>query len=200
MSGTPEDPEGPSQPPGEVTRLLISWSHGDDHALEALMPLVYAELRRQAARYLAQERPGHTLQPTAVVHEAYLRLVDQRSVSWQNRAHFFGVAAQAMRRLLLDHARARLADKRGGTSIRVPLEAARDAAQPADADVLAVDEALVRLAALDAGQARIVELRYFGGLTLEETAEVLGTSISSVKRSFRSARAFLFRELGGAPA
>jgi RNA polymerase sigma factor (TIGR02999 family) len=191
---TPEDP-GPE--PGEVTRLLIAWNAGDHSAVERLMPLVYAELRDIAERQFRRERAGHTLQPTAVVHEAYFRLVDQTRVTWKNRGHFFSIAAQAMRRILIDHARARKAEKRGGREERVTLDVGIASPEPADdVNLLALDEALVRLKELDEPQARIVELRFFGGLSIDETAEVLETSASSVKREFRSARAWLFRELG----
>jgi len=192
---TPEDPGAPEK--GEVTRLLVAWNAGDHDAVERLMPLVYAELRRIAERQFRRERVGHTLQPTAVVHEAYFRLVDQTRVTWKNRGHFFAIAAQAMRRILIDHARAREADKRGGREDRVTLDVGIASPEPADdVDLLALDEALVRLKELDAPQARIVELRFFGGLSIDETAEAMETSPSSVKREFRSARAWLFRELG----
>jgi RNA polymerase sigma-70 factor (ECF subfamily) len=193
---TPEDP-GPK--PGEVTQLLFAWNAGDSSAVERLMPLVYTELRGIADRQFRRERVGHTLQPTAVVHEAYFRLVDQTRVTWKNRGHFFAIAAQAMRRILIDHARARAAEKRGGREERVTLDVGIASPEPADdVDLLALDEALVRLKELDEPQARIVELRFFGGLSIEETAEVLETSASSVKREFRSARAWLFHELGRA--
>jgi RNA polymerase sigma-70 factor, ECF subfamily len=189
----------PAESPGEVTRLLAAWSRGDARALEELIPLVYDELHRLAEKHLRRERAGHTLQPTAVVHEAYLKLVDQKRVNWKNRGHFFAVAAQAMRRLLVDHARRHAAEKRGGAVTLVPLEAAADpAAAPKEADVLALDRALEKLAALDATQAKVVELRYFGGLTLDETADVLGTSASTVVRAFRLAKAWLYRELSAA--
>jgi RNA polymerase sigma factor (TIGR02999 family) len=192
---TREGPPSPEQ--GEVTRLLIAWNAGDRGAVERLMPLVYGELRRIAERQFRRERAGHTLQPTAVVHEAYFRLVDQTRATWKNRGHFFAIAAQAMRRILIDHARAREADKRGGGEGHVTLDVGIASPEPADdVDLLALDEALVRLKVLDEPQARIVELRFFGGLSIEETAEVLETSPSSIKREFRSARAWLFRELG----
>jgi RNA polymerase sigma-70 factor, ECF subfamily len=192
-------PEDVGPPPGEVTRLLIAWNEGDRAAVERLMPLVYAELRRIAERQFRRERAGHTLQPTAVVHEAYFRLVDQTRVTWKNRGHFFAIAAQAMRRILIDHARAREAEKRGGKEIQVSLDVGIASPEPVDdVDLLALDEALVRLKTLDDAQARIVELRFFGGLSIEETAEAMETSPSSVKREFRSARAWLFRELGRA--
>ncbi len=192
------DSDGPAKPQsGEVTGLLIAWNAGDAGAVERLMPLVYAELRDIAERHFRRERPGHTLQPTAVVHEAYFRLVDQTRVTWKNRGHFFAVASQAMRRILIDYARAREAEKRGGRDTPVTLDVGVASSEPVDdMDLLALDEALVRLKALDDGQARIVELRFFGGLSIEETAEAMETSASSVKREFRSARAWLFRELG----
>jgi RNA polymerase sigma factor (TIGR02999 family) len=186
-----------SPPQGEVTRLLLAWNAGDHSALERLMPLVYDELRRLAELHFRRERAGHTLQPTAVVHEAYFRLVDQTRVTWKNRGHFFAVASQAMRRILVDHARARAADKRGGGEKRVTLQNVEAPAEPVEElDLLALDEALTRLKALDGGQAQIAELRFFGGLSIEETAEALETSPSSVKREFRSAKAWLYRELG----
>ena len=195
----PGDTRKPSaKPPGDVTRLLAAWSHGDAKALEDLIPLVYDELHRLAERHLARERSGHTLQPTAVVHEAYLKLVEQKRVSWKNRGHFFAVAAQAMRRLLVDHARRHQAAKRGGAVTLVALEAADAAVGPREADVIALDRALEKLAALDATQAKVVELRYFGGLTLDETADVLGSSASTVGRAFRLAKAWLYRELSAA--
>jgi RNA polymerase sigma factor (TIGR02999 family) len=185
-------PEG-----GEVTRLLLAWNEGDASAVERLMPLVYAELRTIAERHFRRERAGHTLQPTAVVHEAYFRLVDQTRVTWKNRGHFFAVASQAMRRILVDHARARETDKRGGRGRRVTLDVGVASPEPVDdMDFIALDEALTRLKSLDGAQAQIVELRFFGGLSIDETAQVLDTSASSVKREFRSAKAWLFRELG----
>jgi RNA polymerase sigma factor (TIGR02999 family) len=184
--------------PGEVTRLLLEWKGGDAAALERLLPLVYAELRRIAARHLRHERPGHTLQPTALVHEAYLRLVSAPELEWRDRAHFFGVAARLMRQILVDHARARQRAKRGGEVRKVSLDEAPEARVTADVDLLALDEALERLAELDPQQSRVVELRYFGGLTIEETAEVVGVSPATVKREWTLAKAWLRRELGGA--
>jgi RNA polymerase sigma factor (TIGR02999 family) len=181
---------------GEVTALLRDWSGGDRQALERLLPLVYDELRRLAASYLRQERPDHTLQPTALVHEAYLRLVDQRRVAWQNRAHFFGIAAQMMRRILVDHARRRQASKRSAAPVRVVTEAPDVAGSDRGTELLALDAALDGLARLDPDQARVVELRFFGGLTIEETAEVTSTSTATVKREWRTARAWLRREIG----
>ena len=196
MSGPPRKQPAPSS--GEVTRLLLAWSRGDEKALEELIPLVYEELRRLAQRHLRGERSGHTLQPTAVVHEAYLKLVDQKRITWKNSRQFFAVAAQTMRRLLVDHARRRDADKRGGGATRVPLEDAEASTPAREVDVIALDRALERLAALDGTQAKVVELRYFAGLTVEETADVLGTSPSTVAREFRVARAWLQRELTAA--
>ena len=187
----------------DVTALLLRWSAGDADALQRLLPLVYGELRRIASNQLRRERADHTLAPTALVHELYLRLVDQRRASWQNRAHFFGLAAQLMRRILVDHARAHHAEKRGGLVTRVSLEDAFDdeetgaPTQPPAADVLAIDEALAQLEALDQDQARIVELRFFAGLTVEETAHVLKRSPRTVKREWRLARAWLYRALRG---
>ncbi len=189
------------QPP-DVTGLLIAWSTGDAAAGERLLAAIYEELHGQAARAMRREGDAHTLQPTAVVHEAYLRLVDQRRVAWRNRAHFFGIAAQMMRRVLVDHARARLAGKRGGALQRVSLSGVGSAVPEgqdgdvAGVDVLALHEALERLAALDPRQAQLVELRYFGGLGIEETAEALEVSPATVKRDWAVARAWLRRELG----
>lgn len=180
----------------DVTGLLVQWSQGDPGALERLMPVIYAECRRIAERQLRHEYRDHTLDPTALVHELYLRLVDQRHATWANRAQFLGVAAQLMRRILVDYARARHADKRGGAATFVSLSAAADT--PADsriADVLAIDEALERLAACDPEQVRIIELRFFAGLTVEETARVVGRSPRTVKREWRVAKAWLYREL-----
>ena len=182
----------------DVTQLLSRWSAGDRAALESLVPAVYRELRRMAARYLRRERSQHTLQPTALVHEAFLKLVDQRDVRWQNRAHFFGVAAQLMRRVLVDYARERAAGKRGGGVGRLPLEDALAIGASNQIDIIAVDDALNRLARVDPDQVRLVELRFFGGLTIEETAEVLGWSSGSVKREWTVARAWLQREISGA--
>jgi RNA polymerase sigma factor (TIGR02999 family) len=183
---------------GEVTVLLRAWSKGDLEAGERLIPLVYAELRRQAARYLRRERRDHTLRPTALVHEAYLRLAGQKPGAWQGRGQFFGVAAQVMRRILVDHARRHKAGKRGGSWCRVSLDAIDRQGVPAaagDVDLVALEEALTELALLDAGKARLVELRFFAGLSLEETAEVLGVSPSTVSREWKMARAWLFRRV-----
>jgi RNA polymerase sigma factor (TIGR02999 family) len=188
-------------PPGEVTELLNQYRNGKREALDLLLPAVYGELRKIAARSLRSGRANHTLQPTALVHEAYLRLVDQRDVEWQNRAHFIAVAATLMRRLLVDYARGRNRKKRGGGLLVVPLDD-HDVAGPEpdegmDMDMVALDGALDRLAALSPRQARIVELRYFGGLSIEETAEVLGVSPATVSHDWAIARAWLRRELGG---
>jgi RNA polymerase sigma factor (TIGR02999 family) len=179
-----------------ITELLIEWSDGRREALEHLVPLVYDDLRRMAARYMQGEPAGHALQPTALVHEAYVRLIDQRQVKWRNRAHFFGVAAGMMRRILVDQARLRRAEKRGGGWERVTLvgdEAAVDGPDPVD--VLTLHESLERLAAFDPQQERIVELRYFGGLTIEEAAEVIGISEATVVREWTIAKAWLQADL-----
>ena len=180
--------------PQDVTKLLAEWSKGDQAALEALIPLIYSELRRLAGHYLSQEKPGHTLSATALVHEAYLRLVKQR-VTWQNRAHFFGVAAQMMRRILVDHARSHRYAKRGGGALTLTLDQALATSQQKELDLVALDEALHSLAKLDERQSRMVELRFFGGLSIAETSEVLGVSTPTVKREWASARAWLYREL-----
>ena len=180
----------------DVTALLGNWSRGDQAALNQLLPLIYAELRGVAARQLRNERADHTLQPTALVHEVYIRLVDQRHVDWQNRAHLFGVAAQVMRRILVDHARRHDAIKRGDGVRCLSIEEAKDVATPSEMPILALDDALERLEKVDAGLARIVELRAFGGLTIEEAAHVLSVSPSTAKRDWRTAKAWLNRELG----
>ena len=178
-----------------VTGLLRAWSRGDPHAREELMPLVYGELRQRAAAYLRRDRADHTLQPTALVHEAYLRLIGQERVTWQNRAHFFGVAAQMMRRILVDHAREHGRAKRPGAGVRVSLDDRIGAAAPAESDLLLLDEALTELSELDPRQGQIVELRYFGGLTETEITEVLAVSRSTVTREWHTARAWLFRRM-----
>ncbi|CAN5691812.1 sigma-70 family RNA polymerase sigma factor [soil metagenome] len=176
--------------------MLQEWSGGKQEALDALLPLVYEELRRQASRYLRRERAGHTLQTTALIHETYLKLIDQREVNWQNRAHFFSIAAQAMRRILVDYARQRHREKRGGIGEDLPIEAAALAVSgERSIDLVALDEALTRLAAFDERQARIVELRYFSGLSVEETAEALRISPATVKNDWRTAKAWLFQEI-----
>ncbi len=182
-------------PQHEVTRLLIRLTEGEGAVLDDLLPLVYAELRRLAANYLRRERPGHTLQPTALVHEAYLRLIDQTQVHWQNRAHFFGVAAQMMRRILVDHARSQQAEKRGGEYQKFSLDENIDVSGERASDLVALDEALERLAQIDPDKSRVVELRFFGGLSVEETAEVLGVSAPTVKRHWRLAKAWLYGQV-----
>jgi RNA polymerase sigma factor (TIGR02999 family) len=182
----------------EVTQLLQDAQRGDRDAVDRLLPLVYAELRRVAARQLRREREGHTLQPTALVHEAYLELVGQRELAWQSRAHFIGIAAHLMRQILVRNARRRGAAKRAGGLVQVPLDDAMPRAAGEDVDVVALHEALETLAAKDARLARIVELRYFGGLTIEETAEVIEVGTATVEREWRAARAWLRRELDGA--
>jgi RNA polymerase sigma factor (TIGR02999 family) len=177
-----------------VTQLLLAWGQGDQAALDQLVPLVYDELRRLAQHYLRRERPGHTLQTSALVNEAFLRLIDQQ-VSWQNRAHFFGVSARLMRRVLVDYARERRTEKRGGEQMRLELDEALDIAEARDADLIALDDALNSLAEIDPQQSRVVELRYFGGLTIAETAEALGISTATVEREWNMARAWLRREL-----
>ena len=180
----------------DVTGLLVRWSRGEPEALDRLMPVIYAECRRIAAQQLRKEHRDHTLDPTALVHELYLRLVDQRRATWANRTQFFGVAAQLMRRVLVDYARARHADKRGGSATFVSLATAANTPDESRvADVLAIDEALERLAAFDPEQVRIIELRFFAGLTVEETARLVGRSPRTVKREWRLAKAWLYREL-----
>jgi len=181
----------------DLEQLVDQARQGSEEALAALLPVVYDELRRLAASYLRRERPGQTLQPTALVHEAYLRLAKARDLSWQNRSHFLAIAANSMRQILVERARGRHALKRGGARERITLDEGRLAAPAPEVDVLALDQALTRLAALDAEQARIVELRYFGGLTIEEVAETLDRSPATVKRAWTVARAWLHRELGG---
>jgi RNA polymerase sigma factor (TIGR02999 family) len=184
-------------PPGAATELLRAWSDGDDGALERLLPLVEAELRRLARGYMGRERRGHTLQTTALVNEAFLRLTDARRVRWQDRAHFLGISARLMRRVLVDHARARGYRKRGGAAQRVTLDEALVASPDPGLDVLALDRALEALAEVDDRKSKVVELRFFGGLSVEETAEVLHVSPDTVKRDWRLAKLWLLRELEG---
>lgn len=182
--------------PENVTELLVDWSQGDQKALDKLMPLVYSELRRLAGNYLRRERQNHTLQPTALVNEAYLKLIDQRRARWQNRAQFYGVAAQLMRRILVDHARAHQAAKRGGSDQqRLSITSAGELGEKPDTDILALHEALNELSEMDPQQGRIVELKFFGGLSIEETAEVLGVGHATVERDWKMARAWLRRRL-----
>jgi RNA polymerase sigma factor (TIGR02999 family) len=182
-------------PPGEVTRLLQAWSDGDANALEQLTPLVYVELRRIARRYMGRERPDHTLQTSALINEAYLRLVDASKVPWQNRVHFFAVSARVMRRILVDFARTRQNLKRGGGARTVSLDDAKVTASEPSVDLFALNQALDRLAALSPRQSRVVEMRYFGGLTEEEMADVLNVSPRTVRHDWGLARAWLYREL-----
>jgi RNA polymerase sigma-70 factor, ECF subfamily len=179
--------------PEEVTRWLVEWGNGDEAA--QLMPLVYAELRQKARRYMAREKPGHTLQTTALIHEAYLRLADQKDKKWQNRSHFFAVAAQAMRHILVDYARSRHAAPHGGPVRAVSLEEAAVVSEERTSEMVALDDALKTLAAFDPRKSQIVELRFFGGLSVEETAEVLKVSPITVMRDWNMAKAWLHREL-----
>ena len=181
-----------SQP---ITQLLMDWGNGDQAALDKLLPLVNAELRQLARRYMRRENRGHTLQTSALVNEAYLRLIDQKKVRWENRAHFFGIAAQLMRRILIDHARSHHYAKRGGGALKVSLDEAAARTEVRSAELLAVDEALERLTDIDARKGRIVELRFFGGLSLQETAEVMGISSPTVQREWRAAKTWLYRML-----
>ena len=181
--------------PPNVTQLLLDWRNGDAAALDQLMPLVYDELRRIASRFLRNERQAHTLQTGALVNEAYLRLVDHENIEWQNRAHFFGVAAQAMRRVLVDHARTRNYAKRGGAAQQVSLDQALDVTEERAADLIALDDALQALAKIDPRKSHVVELRYFGGLSVEETAEALSISTITVIRDWNTAKAWLMREV-----
>ena len=190
------------KPPQDITRLLDAWSDGDDHAFEKLMPMVLDDLRRIARAYLSKERPGHTLEPTALVNEVYLKLAGRRSVQWESRTQFFAGMAEIMRRILVDHARRRKALKKGGDSQNLSFDESLDnhslwgpAIKSIDIDLVALDEALSRLAELDARQARIVELRYFGGLTIEETAQALESSPTTIKREWHTARLWLLRAL-----
>jgi len=191
------------EPVGEVTRLLLRWRAGDEAALPALVPLVYEELRSLARRHLRHERGSHTLQRTALVHEAFLRIVDQQQVDWESRSQFYGIASQMMRRILVDHARRRSAAKRGDGAAHVDLDAVLQAegedrplqVQQDEVDFAAIDEALSRLEALDPQQGKLVELRFFGGLSIKETADIIGVSPATVKREWAIARAWLQREL-----
>jgi RNA polymerase sigma factor (TIGR02999 family) len=181
----------------DITRLLLAWSDGDENALGKLAPLVEAELQRLARHYLRKERPGHTLQPTALVNEAYLRLLDWKKVNWQNRAHFMGMAAKMMRRILVDHARHHRFLKHGGDAVKVSLDAEQLVSSERDPDLIALDEALTRLAEMDPRKSQVVELRFFGGLSVEEAAEVMKISPRTVKREWSLAQAWLHSELTG---
>jgi RNA polymerase sigma factor (TIGR02999 family) len=185
----------PSIPSARVSKLLLNWGQGDQAAREVLIPLVYDELRRLARRHLRRERPDHTLQSAALVHEAYLRLIRQDQPHWQNRAHFFGVAAQLMRHILVDHARNRAAAKRGAGAPRLTLDPEVALPKAREVNLVALDDALNQLAVLDLQQSRVVELRFFGGLSIEETSVVLGVSPATVKREWATARAWLQREM-----
>jgi len=188
------------EPPAEVTLLLAELTKGNEQAASRIVPLVYEELRRLATHYMRRERGDHTLQATALVHEAYIKLVEQRSVNWQSRAHFFAIAAQIMRRLLIDHARGHLRDKRGAGERPIPLDENLAFAPEQSLELIKIDEALDRLSKLDPRQTKIVELRFFGGLTVEETAEVLAISPKTVKRDWSVAKAWLHGELKGTHA
>ena len=181
--------------PQEVTQLLVAWRNGDEQARDELMPLVYQELHRLAHQYMSRERPGHTLQTSALVNEAFLRLADQRDIQWQNRAHFIGIAGQMMRRILVDYARNRGYAKRGGGALQVSLDEELIVSDDRSADIVALDDALQSLARLDERKSRLVELRFFGGLSIEETAEVLGVSPGTVMRDWTLAKAWLRREM-----
>lgn len=188
--------ENAAQNSQNITRMLKDWSGGNREALDKLLPFVYNELHRQASRFLKKERGNHTLQTTALIHEVYLKLIDQRDVEWQNRAHFYAVAAQAMRRILVDYARTRKREKRGGDDVKLQLDDAIETpAKEKSIDLVALDEALNRLAEFDARQARVVELRYFSGMTEEETAEVLDVSPATVRRDWNMAKAWLYGQL-----
>src|SRR5688572_23199745 len=192
----PNKADDPAPSGHQITMLLKAWNEGDERVLDTLMPLVYDELRRQASRYLRRERTGHTLQTTALIHEAYIKLVGQEHVRWQNRSHFFAIASQAMRRILVDHARTRHREKRGGAMPDLPLEEAfQIGARQKSVDLVALDEALQTLETLDRRQAKVVELRYFSGLTNDETAEVLGISNATVRNDWNMAKAWLHEQL-----
>jgi RNA polymerase sigma factor (TIGR02999 family) len=181
--------------PAEITQLLVNWANGDQTALDALMPMVYGELHRLAHHYMKRERPGHTIQTTALVNEAYLKLVDQRNTRWQNRAQFFAISAQLMRRILVDHARSYAYAKRGGVQKKVSHQEVADLSTISASEIVMLDEALVLLAEIDPRQSQIVELRFFAGLTIKETAEVMGLSPATIKLEWRTARAWLFRHM-----
>ena len=198
MTNSPKRRQHELDSPGEVTALLAAWSAGDREALAKLIPLVYGDLRSRAEGLLRRERSGHTLQPTALVNEAYLKLVDQTQVPWQNRAHFLAVAARAMRQVLVDYARRRRAGKRGAGETLVVFDEAKAATTPRNLDLLALDQALDRLSALDERQSRLVEMRIFAGLTIDEAAEALGISPATVSREWKHAEAWLHREIGAA--
>jgi RNA polymerase sigma-70 factor (ECF subfamily) len=185
----------PSLPPQEVTQLLVDWGNGNQAALDRLMPLVYTELRQLAHRYMRRERPGHTMQTTALIHEAYLRLVDQNQVRWQHQAHFFGIAARLMRQILIEHAHSHTRAKRGGGVGTLALDEAAIVSQARATELLALDDALERLATIDPRKSQVVELRFFGGLSVEEAAQVLNIAPNTVLRDWRMAKAWLRREI-----
>ncbi len=187
------------EPAADVTQLLVRWSMGNQAALDELMPLVYGELHRLASAYLRRERPDHTLQSTALVHEAFMKLVNQHEVEWRNRAHFYGIAAQMIRRILVDYARSHHAEKRGSGAVKLALDEALAVPLQKDLDLLGLNDSLEQLAKMDPRQNRIVELRFFAGLSIEETAEVMQLSPATIKREWNSARAWLFRELSRHP-
>ena len=193
--GTMEQADDKNVSQAGVTQLLINWNKGDRSALDEMLPLVYDELRRIAVRYMNREKSEHTLQPTALVHEAYMRLVDQKQVDWKNRAQFFGVAAEMMRRILVNHAIQKQTDKRGGDALRVTLSDANELSASSDTNLIALDEALTRLKEFDLRKSRIVGLKFFGGLTTAEIAEVLQVSVATIEREWSLARAWLFREV-----
>ena len=192
--------ESPVNSANEVTQLLVSWGKGDQQSLESLIPLVYDELRRQARRYLRRERPDHTLQSSALVHEVYVRLIDQRQANWHNRSQFFGVAAQLMRRILVDHARSRGAVKRGAGVTKLAIAEEVAAIEMQNVDLIALDTSLTKLEQIDPQQCRIVELRFFSGFSIEDTADALSISPATVKRDWAMAKAWLYREISGSPA
>jgi RNA polymerase sigma factor (TIGR02999 family) len=192
--------ESPVNSANQVTQLLVSWGNGDQQSLESLIPLVYDELRRQARRYLRRERPDHTLQSSALVHEVYVRLIDQRQANWHNRSQFFGVAAQLMRRILVDHARSRGAVKRGAGVTKLAIAEEVAAIEMQNVDLIALDSSLTKLEQIDPQQCRIVELRFFSGLSIEDTADALSISPATVKRDWAMAKAWLYREMSGSPA
>ena len=184
------------QAPNEITRMLIELTDGNQEVVNQILPHIYDELKRLASSYLRRERVNHTLQPTALVHEAYMKLIDQKRVQWQNRAHFFGIAAQVMRRILMDHARKHQADKRGGEAEKLPIEEEiLVVSHEKSAELIALDDALQTLAGIDEQKAKIVELRYFGGLSIEETAEVMGVSVPTINRQWRMAKAWLYSQI-----
>ncbi len=190
-----KEPGKPGSDEPQITQLLAAWSEGDQSALNAMMPLVYGELHRMARRFMARQNPGHTLQPTALINEAFIKLVGNENKEWKNRAHFFGVAAQAMRHILVDYARSRNYAKRGAGAQRVELDQAVAVTDEASGDIVALDDALNELSKVDRRKSQVVELRYFGGLTVEETAEVLKVSTITVMRDWSLAKAWLYREL-----